>query len=175
MMVLTIRTDKPQAEVGLYDIPETTDGEESRKASQEGSREAKNSKITLLAYESWLAHRQLAETLLTKISQIVQSNGKDLSDIGGLVTFQGPGSFTGLRIGLTVANTLAYAQSIPIVGTMNDESVAESTIRTPINPDIADNSDSWINCGLRRLQNGESDLIALPVYGAEANITLPRK
>jgi tRNA threonylcarbamoyladenosine biosynthesis protein TsaB len=38
-----------------------------------------------------------------------------MHDIEGVVCFKGPGSFTGLRIGLTVGNALAYAQNIPVV------------------------------------------------------------
>src|ERR1700694_4379725 len=91
MIILTVRTDKPEAEIGLYD----------------------NEKQ--LVYEVWLAHRKLAETIHKKIAELLNTINKNLSDIEGIVCFKGPGSFTGLRIGLTVANALAYAQNIPIV------------------------------------------------------------
>lgn len=130
MIVLTIRTDKPEAEIGLFDGH------------------------TKLVYETWQAHRELAETIHKKLAEALKQAGKKLGDIGGVVAFQGPGSFTGLRIGLTVANALAYAQSIPIVATQTDD---------------------WIMMGIVKLQNGESDKIALPEYGGEANVTKPRK
>lgn len=130
MVILTIRTDKPEAEIGLFDD------------------------TTKLAYETWHAHRELAETLHSKIAALLKQIGKDWTDIAGVVAFQGPGSFTGLRIGLTVANALAYAKDIPIVAAQTDD---------------------WIQTGIQRLQNNESDKLALPEYGAEANITQPKK
>ena len=80
MLTLTIRTDKPESEIGLYDDQDA------------------------IAYESWLADRQLAETIHKKIKQILESNQKDLSQIDAIAIYIGPGSFTGLRIGITVGN-----------------------------------------------------------------------
>ena len=103
---------------------------------------------------SWEAGRGLAKGLLGFLETELNSQGKTWNDITGLVVFKGPGSFTGLRIGATVCNTLAHANDWPIVGTMGDD---------------------WVGEGLRRLENGENDEIVLPEYGGEANITKPRK
>lgn len=130
MIIVTIRTDNPDAEVGLYD----------------GRQQ--------LGYESWYAHRELSNTLHKKIQSLLREHDKRLEDIQGIVCFQGPGSFTGLRIGLTVANTLAYGLDTPIVATQGED---------------------WIIQGIARLQKGEADPVALPEYGANANITLPKK
>lgn len=129
-LILTIRTDKPEAEVGLF-----------AGADQ-------------LAYETWLAHRELSVTLHQKIESLLQSQGKALKDIDGIVAFAGPGSFTGLRIGLTVANAFAYGMELPIV---------------------ASDGEAWIKDGIARLNQGESDKIALPEYGAPVHITEQRK
>jgi tRNA threonylcarbamoyladenosine biosynthesis protein TsaB len=75
-------------------------------------------------------------------------------DLDGLVVFHGPGSFTGLRIGITVMNTIAYAQSIPIVGVSGDD---------------------WAEQGMKLLHSGQGQEIVLPEYGADAHITKPRK
>lgn len=130
MTILTIRTDKPEAEIGLFDD------------------KAK------LIYETWQAHRELAETIHQKIAEVLKKSDKKLEDIEGIVGYQGPGSFTGLRIGLTVANTLAYVQAIPIVATGGED---------------------WREAGIQKLLRGKSDKLALPEYGAEANITKPKK
>lgn len=103
---------------------------------------------------TWEAGRELAKGLLEFLEQQLQSQGKSWSDVSGLVFLKGPGSFTGLRIGVTVFNTLAYANSWPIVGVTGGE---------------------WQNVGVQRLANGENDEIVLPEYGGEANITKPKK
>jgi len=126
MLILTLRTDKPEAEVGLFDDH------------------------TKLSYEVWPAHRELSDTIHLKIEQALKSQGKTFQDLQGIVCFQGPGSFTGLRIGLTVADSLAYGLSIPIVATRTDD---------------------WIKRGVQRLQKGDNDVIALPHYGAPVHIT----
>lgn len=129
MLILTIRTDKPEAEIGLYDQNEK------------------------LAYETWAAHRQLAETIHNKIEALLYGHHRTLNDIGGVVCFKGPGSFTGLRIGLTVGNTLAYGLGIPVVATENED---------------------WINDGLELLQSGENENIVMPAYGSPVHITEPK-
>jgi tRNA threonylcarbamoyladenosine biosynthesis protein TsaB len=130
MIILTLRTDKPEAELGLYN----------------GQQQ--------LAYETWYAHRELSVTLLQKIDDLLKANHKTLQDLQGIVGFAGPGSFTGLRIGLTVANTLAYSLRIPIVAT---------------------NGEAWIATGCTRLETGEQGQLALPEYGSPVHITQQKK
>ena len=130
MIILTIRTDKPEAEVGLYDNE------------------------VQLAYETWQAHRQLAETIHSKLRSLLTAQHRDLKDLQGIACFQGPGSFTGLRIGLAVANALSYSYQLPIVAAQDP---------------------NWLEAGVQRLLAGENDQQALPFYGADAHITLQKK
>lgn len=102
----------------------------------------------------WEAGRELAKGLLAYIQNTLAEQVKEWADLTGLVAFKGPGSFTGLRIGITVLNSLAYARNLPIIGATGDDWQAE---------------------GIRRLVAGENDEIVLPEYGGEANITQPRK
>jgi len=104
--------------------------------------------------DEWESGRTLAKGLLGYLQDILAKNGKVWTDISGIVAFKGPGSFTGLRIGLTVLNTFADSESIPIVGTTGDD---------------------WQSVGLQRLSSGENDTLVMPEYGAEAHITTPRK
>lgn len=116
-------------------------------------------KLTLVDGETrheheWQADRQLAKGLLTYLKDRLQEHQATFSDISGIGVFTGPGSFTGLRIGMTVLNTLADSESVPIIGT---------------------NGDDWQNEALEKLNQGKNDRVVLPFYGAEANITAPKK
>lgn len=57
-----------------------------------------------------------AETLLSLIELLFEGTGTSLQDISGLALSIGPGSFTGLRIGLSTVKGLAYGWQIPVVG-----------------------------------------------------------
>lgn len=104
--------------------------------------------------DKWQADRGLAKGLLGYIHKNLQAVGKTWSDISAIGVFEGPGSFTGLRIGLTVLNTMADSQQLPIVG---------------------GRSEDWQPKVLARLQSGQDDRLVLPFYGREAHITQPRK
>jgi tRNA threonylcarbamoyladenosine biosynthesis protein TsaB len=56
-----------------------------------------------------------AETILPLLELLLGSTGVSLQDITGFALSNGPGSFTGLRIGLSTVKGLAYGSKIPIV------------------------------------------------------------
>lgn len=130
MNIMTIRTDKPEAEIGLFNDAEQ------------------------ITYYCWEAHRILAETIHSKISEVLDKNSLNLHDLEGFVVYSGPGSFTGLRIGISVANSMAGSLNVPIVGSTTEE---------------------WIPVGIQRLMNMENDEIVTPEYGALPNITAQKK
>lgn len=102
----------------------------------------------------WQADRNLARDMHAYLRDKLREHGRKLEDLQGIGVYQGPGSFTGLRIGLVVLNTIADTLNVPIVGATGP---------------------SWEQDARRRLENHENDRIVLPVYGASANITQPRK
>jgi tRNA threonylcarbamoyladenosine biosynthesis protein TsaB len=57
-----------------------------------------------------------AEIIFERIGALLHRNGLGYADLERVVTTTGPGSFTGLRIGLSAARGLALARSIPVVG-----------------------------------------------------------
>jgi len=125
-MIITLRTDNPQAEVGLF-------GDDYQK----------------LGYIKWQAHRELSSTILIKMNALLSENGAEFKDIKAVVYYQGPGSFTGLRIGASVANAL----NVPVASS---------------------NGDAWLEDGFTLIKNSKTGT-ALPNYGAEPHITTPRK
>ena len=56
----------------------------------------------------------LSEQLLAFIHDRLKENHKDWQDITEIHFMSGPGSFTGLRIGATIVNTLAHELNIPL-------------------------------------------------------------
>jgi tRNA threonylcarbamoyladenosine biosynthesis protein TsaB len=62
----------------------------------------------------WKSERDLAKDLLKFMQDKLAERGKGWRDITELRFFSGPGSFTGLRIGATVMNTLAGELNIPL-------------------------------------------------------------
>jgi tRNA threonylcarbamoyladenosine biosynthesis protein TsaB len=130
MKILVLRTDKPEAELYIYD----------------GDKK--------LAELKWQAHLKLAETLNFKIEEILDLSSISYDSLDAIAIYKGPGSFTGLRIGMSVANAIAYAQNIPIA---------------------AKSGDDWIKQSIQDLQSGQNDKIAIPEYGGPAYTTKPKK
>jgi tRNA threonylcarbamoyladenosine biosynthesis protein TsaB len=65
-------------------------------------------------------------SLVPTIQQLLRQAGLAPTDLGAIGVGLGPGSFTGLRIGLTAAKTLAYALGLPLAGLDSFEAVARS-------------------------------------------------
>ena len=105
------------------------------------------------SYE-WRAERDLARGLLKFIRDCLLQDKATWEDLAGLAFMIGPGSFTGLRIGATVLNTVADAQNIPIVGVCGKD---------------------WRLNAKKQLGEGEGQKLVLPNYGAAPNITTPKK
>lgn len=128
-MILTIRSDNPEAEVGLFD----------------GQNQC--------AYRTWQAHRELSATILKVIRELLDETGQDWTDISGIIFYEGPGSFTGLRIGAAVANGIAGIYGVKVINRSGD---------------------NWVQAGIKALEAGEGAL-ALPEYGADPHITAQKK
>ncbi len=77
-------------------------------------------------YEIPQAH---SEKLMECVDDCLKSAGLALSSIDGIAISIGPGSFTGLRIGLSVAKGLAFATDKPVVGVPTLEALAVQPVR----------------------------------------------
>lgn len=129
-MILAIRTDNPDAELGLYG------GEEKK------------------SYLKWRADRKLSSDIHKKIDELFKECDTDYSGLSGVVIYKGPGSFTGLRIGFSVANVIASELDIPIA---------------------AAGGKQWINDRLKLIKTEPERRMALPDYGSEPKTTKPKK
>jgi tRNA threonylcarbamoyladenosine biosynthesis protein TsaB len=66
-----------------------------------------------------------SERLLTLIDEVLKESGRTMNDIDAIAVSIGPGSFTGLRIGLSTAKGLAMAHGLSIVAIPTLDGIAE--------------------------------------------------
>ncbi|MCO5214552.1 MAG: tRNA (adenosine(37)-N6)-threonylcarbamoyltransferase complex dimerization subunit type 1 TsaB [Thermomicrobiales bacterium] len=65
---------------------------------------------------TWLANRAQTTTVLPEIDSMLAEHSMHPGDISGLVVATGPGTFTGLRVGLAIAKGIVAALSVPLAG-----------------------------------------------------------
>lgn len=73
--------------------------------------------------------RSHSEVILPKIMQLLENNNWTLNDLDLIVFGQGPGSFTGLRIGVGVVQGLAFGLNIPVIGVSSMACLAQEVFR----------------------------------------------
>jgi tRNA threonylcarbamoyladenosine biosynthesis protein TsaB len=70
----------------------------------------------ILAHESQPMKRGHAEALMPLIARVMQNSGIAFASLDRVAATAGPGSFTGLRVGLSAARGIALAANKPVVG-----------------------------------------------------------
>ncbi len=65
---------------------------------------------------TWCSRQNHTVQLLPNLEHLLKLNGSTPADITGVVVAKGPGSFNGLRVGISAAKGLAFSLDIPIVG-----------------------------------------------------------
>ena len=103
------------------------------------------SQITLVLYKNGIvekieqreSNQSHSHFIMPMIASLLDDNKVRVNDIKELIVVNGPGSFTGVRIGVTIAKTMAYCLQIPIkmitsleliVATINDKSLKQVAI-----------------------------------------------
>ncbi len=70
---------------------------------------------TLVALDKSVAEQTTASMLTSKIETIFSSSGLTKNQLSAVVVASGPGSYTGLRIGVATAKGICYALGIPLI------------------------------------------------------------
>ena len=71
---------------------------------------------TVLAELTWRSKQNHTTQLLPNLNYLFGITGTDVKSLTGIIIAQGPGSFNGLRVGVSAAKGLAFSLEIPIVG-----------------------------------------------------------
>ncbi|MDO8507171.1 MAG: tRNA (adenosine(37)-N6)-threonylcarbamoyltransferase complex dimerization subunit type 1 TsaB [bacterium] len=105
----------------------------------------------------WEAHRELSKTFYTKLDELLGRNSLSCNDLSSIIVVRGPGSFTGLRIGIVIVNAFSYSLGVETAGVIQKEKMPLEEI---------------YNVGKKDLKKGQ---IIEPFYGREPNITTKKK
>lgn len=80
------------------------------------------------------------ELLLATVDKVLARTGLERGDLRGIIVGTGPGAFTGLRVGLATAKTLAHGLGIPIVGIGTALALIHAAARNGSEPSEPDSS-----------------------------------
>lgn len=91
---------------------------------------SRNDKITVLLKnkakeikKQSITHKKKAQMVLPLLVQMMNEHNLHFDNITDIVVHTGPGSFTGLRVGVAIAQALAFVLAVPVCGT-NDRSLS---------------------------------------------------
>ncbi len=83
-----------------------------------------------LVSERFIHNRKThSQNIIPMIRQVMDDAGLKPEDLGGIAVTGGPGSFTGLRIGMAVAKTMGQVLGIPVVGVSTLKALAWNVYR----------------------------------------------
>ena len=71
---------------------------------------------TLIAHKSQIMQRGHAEALMPLLARVIKDCGIGFADLDRIAVTTGPGSFTGLRVGISAARGIGLAAEKPVVG-----------------------------------------------------------
>lgn len=113
----------------------------------------KKSLIGELTIQAGLTH---SEQLIPHIDMLLRASQVKMNELNGIIVSIGPGSFTGLRIGMGTAKAMAYALQIPLYGVMTMDSLAHNVANTDRTIcTIIDAQKKHVYAGLYRYENNE--------------------
>lgn len=75
----------------------------------------------ILKEDSWPAESNESDKLLPYLRDALFDLGLSFQDLDALFVVKGPGSFTAVRVGVTIVNTLGFVLKLPIYSIKTDE------------------------------------------------------
>ena len=144
----------------------------------------KSCSVAIASEDSLLAEATMVKTqthskhLMRMIDQVLKMAQIEIRNLDGFSVTKGPGSFTGLRIGISVAKGFAAASGKPFVGISTLEALAyQAGNRLPLVCPMIDARRGEVYCSRYRYDNGiyinETSARALPVEKALVDLKEP--
>ncbi len=113
------------------------------------------------------SEKEHSQTLMPKIKDLFEEANLTMDDIDLLACSRGPGSFTGIRIGMATVKAFADAKNIPIAGVDSLKALAYGALIKKGRKDckilsIIDAKNENVYCAVYRVQNGNLSLYKNP-------------
>jgi len=112
----------------------------------------------VLKIKTWISIKNQSQELLPNIDKLLKNNKIKPEQLKWVVINLGPGSFTGLRVGISIANAFGYGLNIPVIGKSKLEGDIKTRVKTL----------------LELKTTGKSFKQVLPEYGRPPRITKPK-
>lgn len=111
-----------------------------------------------------------SQKLMPLIDEIFKESNLSLDDINLLACGQGPGSFTGIRIGISTVKAFADVKNIPLIGVTSLESLAYNVEQDGLIASVIDAKHDNVYFGLYELKNGIYSTVCEPISDSITNI-----
>ena len=111
-----------------------------------------------------------SQKLMPLIDDILKEANLSLDDIDLLACGQGPGSFTGIRIGISTVKAFADVKNIPIIGVTSLESLAYNIKQEGLIASVIDAKHDNVYFGLYELKNETYKVICEPISDSINNV-----
>lgn len=131
----------------------------------------------VLAEETTENKKDHSSQLMPAIKRLFEKTAIDKRDLNSIVVAKGPGSYTGVRIGVTTAKTLAYALKTDLYGVSSLEALAATIDKTDdrLLVPIFDARREAVYTGVYKYNNGELTTVIkdqyLPINELQAKLT----
>jgi len=118
----------------------------------------------VVAVREMLAGQKHSELVLPLIRELLDEAGVKLTDLDGIAFGEGPGSFTGLRIGCGVAQGLAFGAGLSVVGVCTLEALAQQADAARVVACLDARMNEVYHAAYERDGDGWRELIAPGLY-----------